>query len=846
MAARSADDRGWLQQDTFRAWREANSPLQTSSPLRREPLPSSMLRSQSDEFNRSGYAPAHEAAASLAREPQPSATLFTVTRTSGRCFAPEFEEIESILEERLKSAEDTSRALLQAKDSLHTEKIIQTARIDSVATRTAYSPASRLGASSNVQASVAERNDVRSQLRKALTDLERVEMAAGGRPTDIVEMCHADMARLGRLRLSIELAMEKVQIQLAQALQGAADGTSQRDALGRQVTTLQEQLAEQAATIRTLDEQLRHAQDIHERAVHENTQRLRSELADQATRHATGAAENRDAALRDLQARHAAELAQAQATLEADLGQRFNRMLAEQLSAQEHALSAQAAADKAEALQDMQSRLQRSADENLDHLRAELQAERDRIVTALQRKQAATEERAAEEHARLRTDAEVQLQRALEEQKRALTAEGASAQVKTLRELEAALQRKASGEVEDLRAMLIRKHTDELNATVARQLAAQKKALMDQFNRERIVAIDRVRDELVTLHAQELLRLKEELTARYEREISLHSTKVAVIERKKTMREATQDKAFNLERLQADFRAEKTAALAELRAMLEKKHALDIETMSKRLAALQREDGRLRLEAHQQASGAVSRTLAETRAQHSLKERLRLLLSGMKAGVTPRMDAPLDGSASTPNLAMGNLTVLISALGDKGDAYTLPPPSAGALSAPPAAIDIVLDCGDELCEYLTAANNEIEALRHQLVRERKLVRKQTEEEQQQLTSAQLSALRTAMLRERDAEVTQQATATSHQQHVKERRERKEAEAVARPMTALSPYSLGSTESPSTVPLRQTQRLLPSSPDGGLAVLMHDRRVAEMERLRLERTIATLTSAAPPS
>jgi hypothetical protein len=69
--------------------------------------------------------------------------------------------------------------------------------------------------------------------------------------------------------------------------------------------------------------------------------------------------------------------------------------------------------------------------------------------------------------------------------------------------------------------------------------------------------------------------------------------------------------------------------------------------------------------------------------------------------------APLDGSASTPNLAMGNLSVLISALGDKGDAYTLPPPSAGALSAPPAAVDIVLDCGSELCESLAAANNEV-------------------------------------------------------------------------------------------------------------------------------------------
>eukprot|EP00048_Salpingoeca_helianthica_P021469 m.12421 g.12421 ORF g.12421 m.12421 type:complete len:840 (-) comp6011_c0_seq2:224-2743(-) len=837
MAARGTEDRAWLQQDTFRAWREANSPVQTSSPYRRENPPATSRRTQSEDLYRS-VAPAQAPSPAPNRDTSYAQTLFTVTRTNGGYFAQEFEEIEHILEERLKTAEETARALVQAKDSLHTEKILQTARIDALPSRAAYTP-TRLGASPTVQATVAERNDVRFQLRKALTDLERVEVAAGGRPADIVEMCHADMARLARLRADIELAMEKVHIQLEAAVQTANDANSQRDALARQTATAQEQLTEQAAALRALDDQIRQAHAAHERTAQDGTDRLRSELAEQATRQATAAAEGRDAALRELQARLAADHARDLASLEADLADRYNRLLAEQLSAQQHELAAQAAADKAAALQELQSRLQRTAEDNIEHLRAELLAERDRIVTALQRKQAATEQRAAEELASTRADAEIALQRALDEQKRNLGADATQAHVKEMRALEASLQGKAGAELEDLRAMLIRKHTDELNGTLARQLAAQKKALTDQFNRDRIVAIDRLRAELETEHGQELLRLKEELTSRYEREISVHSSRVATLERKKTMREATQDKAFNLERIQADFRAEKTAALAELRAMLEKKHALEIETLTRRLAALQREDGKLRQEAHEQASEMASRSLAETRAQGSLKERLRSLLSGMKTGLAPRMDAPLDGSASTPNLSMGNLSVLINALGDKGDAYTLPPPSAGALSAPPAAIDIVLDCGDELCEYLAAANNEIEALRHQLVRDRKLVRKQIEEEQQQMTSAQLSALRTAMLRERDMEITQQAAVTAQQQQLKERRERKEAEA-GRPLTALSPYSVGTIESPSTSSLRHTQRLMPSSPDGGLAVLVNDRRIAEMERVRLERTIAAIT------
>ena len=42
------------------------------------------------------------------------------------------------------------------------------------------------------------------------------------------------------------------------------------------------------------------------------------------------------------------------------------------------------------------------------------------------------------------------------------------------------------------------------------------------------------------------------------------------------MREATFDRTVTMERLQADFRKEKTAALVELRESLERKHAQEI------------------------------------------------------------------------------------------------------------------------------------------------------------------------------------------------------------------------------------------------------------------------------
>ncbi len=141
-------------------------------------------------------------------------------------------------------------------------------------------------------------------------------------------------------------------------------------------------------------------------------------------------------------------------------------------------------------------------------------------------------------------------------------------------------------------------------------------------------------------------------------------------------------------------------------------------------------------------SEASARLLGESRAYQALRERLRQLLSAMKISLSPRMDgeihlppyqlsslpspiplyvtllsplttAPLDESASTPNAAMGSLAVLIGALADRSDrdkddpAGMLPPPSAAALAAPPVALDVVLTCGEELCNHLEAANNDV-------------------------------------------------------------------------------------------------------------------------------------------
>lgn len=59
---------------------------------------------------------------------------------------------------------------------------------------------------------------------------------------------------------------------------------------------------------------------------------------------------------------------------------------------------------------------------------------------------------------------------------------------------------------------------------------------------------------------------------------------------------------------------------------------------------------------------------------------------------------------------MGNLSVLIGTISDKGERETaglLPPPSPAAMAAPPVTVDVILTCGEELCAHLEAANNEV-------------------------------------------------------------------------------------------------------------------------------------------
>ena len=70
-----------------------------------------------------------------------------------------------------------------------------------------------------------ERNELRFQVRKAASELRKVEIAAGGTSIDVAKNCQEDMERLARLRSQIELEMDQLRIR-AQELEQQLEMTA--------------------------------------------------------------------------------------------------------------------------------------------------------------------------------------------------------------------------------------------------------------------------------------------------------------------------------------------------------------------------------------------------------------------------------------------------------------------------------------------------------------------------------------------------------------------------------------------------------------------------------------------
>ena len=163
-----------------------------------------------------------------------------MSRSVGKHFSREFGELEDTLQQRMKVAEDTIRALNSAQDALHTESIIQTSR-SSTPNRDRPGLGSSLRSPGGA-ASALQSNDLRAQIRGVVGDLQMVEAAAGGSHADIVRMCQLDMERLAHLRSVVELEMEKMELRALDSTGQFNDVSALSTAQDRQAVTLTEAL----------------------------------------------------------------------------------------------------------------------------------------------------------------------------------------------------------------------------------------------------------------------------------------------------------------------------------------------------------------------------------------------------------------------------------------------------------------------------------------------------------------------------------------------------------------------------------------------------------------------------
>merc|ERR1719272_1759824 len=104
----------------------------------------------------------------------------------------EFFELEAILDNRLKTIEDTVRAVSSAGNTIDSEAMLARARAEAEAWTKGSASTTRMASqmdANQVQAIVAERNELRVQVRQASAELHKVKVATGGDGTSMLKYC---------------------------------------------------------------------------------------------------------------------------------------------------------------------------------------------------------------------------------------------------------------------------------------------------------------------------------------------------------------------------------------------------------------------------------------------------------------------------------------------------------------------------------------------------------------------------------------------------------------------------------------------------------------------------------
>eukprot|EP00041_Stephanoeca_diplocostata_P017548 m.355933 g.355933 ORF g.355933 m.355933 type:complete len:1205 (+) comp20741_c0_seq3:245-3859(+) len=538
----------------------------------------------------------------------------------------EIEEMEMILSERLKRVEETSRAIAGAADSVDTDAMLARARGEAEAWKKGNATTNRLASQMSaveVHALVAERNELRVQVRNASAQLHKIKLAAGGDPVDLVRFCQQDMERMATLRAAVEHEHESLKIKLVSTREELEDAQRQNKSYKARVGTSEEQLAERAEAIVELNQQLEQAKlDLEqtkvkcEQTIHDAIRKQHEQLLDEHAR-------DKEAMGQRLHEAFEQRTREALGQLRTELEQAHDNRMQEKLSEQHHVIVAQKNQERVEELEALQRELNDRESRNVEALRTEMQSERERAVAALEQRLRTVENRAARDLEEHRETHQMQLEQMLDEQKQALLSDARAEKRSALEKLEATLTRKHRDELAEVREHTAKKHKDELAATVKRTQEQLRKKLEHDHAQDKNLALRTQAKELTDDKNTALKALTDSLQRRHQAECKTLVEQTQDATTKKIERAQARKRAQEVEQVKTEAKRDKTKALEAMRTKVIEQHGGDLRELKHKYSQAQEELQLLRRDAVAKTETANKQLRkTKTEALDALRQRM--------------------------------------------------------------------------------------------------------------------------------------------------------------------------------------------------------------------------------
>eukprot|EP00042_Codosiga_hollandica_P056704 m.824219 g.824219 ORF g.824219 m.824219 type:complete len:992 (+) comp59405_c0_seq7:154-3129(+) len=692
--------------------------------------------------------------------------------TSDGTVARELQDLEVVIERRMKTAEATSRALREARETVNVELMLAQAQAEADAWTKGKSKLASSKLVSNlsplgVQAVVAERNELRFQLRKAADELRKVTIASGGEDFDVVRMCQQDMERLAYIRGLVELDRDKLAIKNSTLSNALEENKQSQQQLEQQIETAREQLVERGEAVVKLNEQVRKLSEQVKQTEKNGQDTLDRSLRDLRQQLTSDAERDRRSALQTLETRMQRDQERALEHVRTELESRFTGQLQTQLSEQRHTLLIQAEQSKADELQTMQDDMHRQQQANLEDLEQRMNNEKERLVNALKQQHATVLQRMQEELESIRRRDGVATERALEDQKKVLMADHRAAMTAAKDELEAALKRHYEREAETQRVKLQQELGKDSAKKLKEELDKQKRLLEDKHAKEKAQALETLRQDLVYEKTREIESLKGTLVKRHTKTLETRTKEEVEEERARAAREAARDKAQAMERLMTELKAEKAKEFDALKERYERKLQAETDRLNQELAAARSDRALAKRDLIDQSTYDRARSAATKQSYDQLRDRLRQLQNSVKSIVT-QLEESIEASTS-----FQQLNGLVAALASFPPALVpLGQPSTLAAEAPEITVDVLFTAAEELSQYALHLLQKVEFMHQQFHQEKIRTRKQLDDEYTHNLQVDVLDAKSAFQRQVDAEVQNVRRALAAERDAELARDRK--------------------------------------------------------------------------